>query len=214
MIFSTDKNATRRMIRLITGLALLALIVYIAQDLFTWAYSDVPPGHYARKRMAMAAKLRDKLKDHPEDIKAHFDLAELTYNRSEELSEYRIVAALNSKYPHVHERIGDCLLNMKRPEEAMAEYNKMMIDGPSLESCASMRNEYTRTGKTQEAINMYLAAERKDPDTPEYPYEAGLLLVHDGRKNEARAAFKRAILTANRVGKPQPEAQSWLDGLK
>jgi tetratricopeptide (TPR) repeat protein len=93
-----------------------------------------------------------------------------------------------------HGNLGEALLRVKGPREALEEYRKSLAIDPSspdihFNVAASLR----KLGHVEEAIGEYRKALKLDPDYTLAHHNLGAIWLEQGRRHEAIAEFQKAI---------------------
>lgn len=165
----------------------------------------------ARRKLGEAwAQLRDfvqarnafqeAVSANPEDADAWFAMAtldELDGNLSGAIEKYQRASDILGEDWECLFRIGDLLLKLDRPDEALAVLTKAVELGPRSGSATkALAEAYFRAGDNQQATAVYREAARLLPMDPEVWTNLGILLAESGRFDEALEELTKATQLA------------------
>lgn len=149
---------------------------------------------------------------------AHYGLA-VAYRKLGRIGEAKEQADLHARYPYIVPPVADPLRDelrsmdmsaenllergvqleqVGRVDDAIAETERALALDPALvKARVNLLILYARTGKAQKAEEQYKAVLASDPDEfPDAYYNYGVLLVNEGRFEEAEKAFRKTLAIA------------------
>ena len=103
-----------------------------------------------------------------------------------------------------HLTLGNWLVRLKRPEEAIAAFKQALAlkpdDDIALGNLAHILRARGRTQDALEALEVFHTALRVNPSNPQSWYQLATLYLDLGRKGEAEATFREALTANPRMG--------------
>jgi tetratricopeptide (TPR) repeat protein len=125
-------------------------------------------------------------------------LACLTLNQSQIYKDpstlYEATLAVNPNAWLAHDELGNTLIKVNRPDEAIAHFNKSLeLDPRQPKVHNNIGIALIKMGKLPEAMEQFEQALRLQPDFPEAHHYLGLALMQTHRTDEAIEHFRRAL---------------------
>jgi Tfp pilus assembly protein PilF len=114
---------------------------------------------------------------------------------AEAQAEFGAALALDPGYAEAQHNLGLCYAEQGRPAEAVDAYRKALaIPTYTTPEVAyhNLGNAYLTLGQLREASEAYRAALQLDPRQVGSLYSLGVVLVREGRREEAKAVFRMA----------------------
>jgi tetratricopeptide (TPR) repeat protein len=130
--------------------------------------------------------------------------AEKHYNRGKQLQEegnlnqaveaFRLATQAEPDFAPAYRELGALLLNLKRPQEAIDAYLKLVELKPGQpENHLLLAQAQEAAGRAGQALRTYERALKLAPESTEAHYRAGALLVEQQRFAEARSILLKAL---------------------
>ena len=140
---------------------------------------------------------RATLEKNPQSWLAHNGLAAVltaTGDFENARVHYLKAAAIKADSAEVQNNCGSALLELRRPEEAIAYIRKALAINPSLAVCYyNLGNAFDQLNKPAEAETNFLRAIELDPSYAEAHCNVGVLLYSMGKKQQALEHFEHAV---------------------
>ena len=199
-----EGQGTRRRIWLWAGVAAAAVLVLVTAGLTVpgrqasiSALPDAPALMTARPPAAVPAPptalgrtAESRRPDEPDAVHKPGDLGEA-------LEHYRAALAEKPADPELLGNVGQILVAMNRPAEALPFLERAVEAEPfSLVARFDLAVAYGRSGKLKEAVEQYETLARSGDTDIRVQHNLGLALRQLGRNAEAAAAFERATALA------------------
>lgn len=149
----------------------------------------------------IAGRLRGNLRDHPDSLDDHYNLAQILARepdgRSEAISEYEAALEIDPGFADAHNNLGVLLMHAGvRRSEAIAHFQSAILDDPNLAAayfnlgCALEDQEGTQL----QAIAAFRSAIRLDPHNANAHNNLGIVLAtQPGGLSQAVDEFKAAL---------------------
>ena len=122
----------------------------------------------------------------------------------EAVGKMRQVIAADAKIMDAHLTLGNWLARLKRPDEAIAAFEKALAlkpdDDIALGNLARLLRARGRTRDALEALEVFRAALRVNPKNPQSWYQLATLYLDLGRTEDARVSFLEALGANPRMG--------------
>jgi len=164
----------------------------------------LPRGPGDRRRELQEAVVRHRLEKNPNDFEAHMNLGaiEMTrLNAQSAVTELREAVRLDANRPEAHNMLGLALASTGRNAEAIEQYAMALRLRPSYASARfNLAIALAKAGRVDDAVDnlrRILADNPEDPAAKRRLAEAltlrGVLLMRDGKRDEAVAQFDEAL---------------------
>jgi Flp pilus assembly protein TadD len=164
----------------------------------------LPRGPGDRRLELQEAVIRHRLEKAPEDFEAHVNLGAIELSRLNAQAaetELRAAVRLDPARPEAHNMLGLALAATGRSAEAIAQYALAVRTGPEYWSARfNLATELAKVGKVDDAVDnlrLVLGGNPGDAATLRRLAEVltlrGILLLRDGKREEAVAQFDEAL---------------------
>jgi membrane associated rhomboid family serine protease/Tfp pilus assembly protein PilF len=141
------------------------------------------------------AQLEKIVKQRPDFVPAHFDLAQAYFNQGEygrAEGELKRVLELQPKHADAQALLGMVYLNLNHPQDAQAAFTKVLAqDSNNAEGHYGLGLALAAEGNHQAAIEEYKAAARLDPQAGGINYDLGISYARLKQYDDAIAAFHK-----------------------
>ncbi len=143
------------------------------------------------------AALHAVLEAKPDQVGCMMSLAELARGRGDlaaAVSWFEQVRALDPRQTGLHARLGECLRDLGRLDEAEAAYRRALIDaGDAVPLLLALGEIERRRGDTEAALGWFEKVAAARPDLPIHRLRVGDLLQTLGRFDEAEAVYRLVL---------------------